>query len=108
MDSKKPSIQQRMSLMKGWTTDIVIHAPRQVVWEQVTNFGAYSDWNPFVLKADAKFEVGGIIHFLEDLKQFGQYWLKAQFLFIDPPNSLYLAGAFWNAVYFYCTPLVHL
>jgi len=78
--------------MKGWTTEIVINAPRKLVWEQVTNFEAYSDWNPFVLKADAKFEVGGMINFLEDLKQFGQYWLKAQFLSIDPANSFVWQG----------------
>ncbi|NEP14930.1 MAG: SRPBCC domain-containing protein [Symploca sp. SIO2C1] len=94
MASEKPSIEQRMSLMKGWTTDIVIDAPRQLVWEQVTNFEAYSDWNPFVLKADAKFEMGGIINFLENLKQFGEYWLKAEFLSIEPPNSFVLQGYF--------------
>ena len=94
MESPKNSIQQRISLMKGWTTDIVIQAPQRLLWEQVTNFGAYSDWNPFMLKADAKFEVGGMVHFLEDLKQFGQYWIKAQFLSIEPPNSFIWQGHF--------------
>ena len=37
--------------MKGWTAEIVIDAPRELVWEQVTNFDAYSEWNPFVLEA---------------------------------------------------------
>ena len=94
MVSNQPSIQQRMALMKGWTTEIVINAPRQLVWEQVTDFEAYADWNPFVLKAYARFEVGATIDFLEDLKQFGQHWIKAQFLSIDPPNSFVWQGHF--------------
>ena len=92
MVSNYPSTPPKMSLMKGWTTEIVIDAPQQLVWEQVTNFEVYSDWNPFILEAHAKFEVGATIHFLEDLKQFGQHWIKAQFLSIDPPNSFVWQG----------------
>lgn len=82
-----PSLQQRLSLMQGWTTEVVIQAPQQLVWEQVTHFEAYSAWNPFVLQAHAEFKVGGMIRFLEDLKQFGQHWINARFLSIDPPHS---------------------
>ncbi len=89
-----PSIQQKMSLLKGWTTEVVMNAPRQLVWEQATNFETYADWNPFVLEAHAKFEVGEKIRFLEDLKQFGRHWLKAQFLSITPPNSFVWQGHF--------------
>ncbi len=92
--SNASSLQQRMSLMKGWKTEVVIHAPQQLVWDQVTDFKAYSDWNPFVLKADAQFEVGKAIHFLEDLKQYGQHWLNAKFLSIDPPNTFVWRGHF--------------
>ncbi len=67
MTPNNPSIQQKMSLMKGWTTEVVINAPRQLVWDQVTNFEAYSDWNPFMLQAHARFEVGATIRFFEDL-----------------------------------------
>ncbi|EKU98744.1 hypothetical protein Lepto7375DRAFT_8059 [Leptolyngbya sp. PCC 7375] len=90
--SNAPSLQQRMSLMKGWTTDVVIHAPQQLVWDQVTDFKAYSDWNPFVLQADAQFKVGMTIRFLEDLKQYGQHWIKAEFLSIQPPNTFVWQG----------------
>lgn len=89
-----PSIQQRMSLIKGWKTEVVIDAPQQLVWDQVTDFEAYSDWNPFVLEAHAEFEVGATIRFLEDLKKFGQHWINAQFLSIDPPNSFVWQGHF--------------
>lgn len=88
------TVQQKMSLMKGWRVEVLIDAPQQVVWEQVTNFAAYSDWNPFVLEAHAEFEVGKTIRFLEDLKQFGQHWLEAQFLSIEPHKAFVWQGHF--------------
>ncbi|MEM9119050.1 MAG: SRPBCC domain-containing protein [Cyanobacteria bacterium P01_F01_bin.56] len=86
--------RQRLALMKGWTTEVVIDAPRSHVWEQVTNFTIYSDWNPFVLEAHADFATGKTIHFLEDLKQFGQHWITAEFLAIEPPQSFMWQGHF--------------
>ena len=94
MTPNHPSIRQKMSLMKGWTTEVVINAPQKLVWDIVTNFEAYSDWNPFMLEAHAKFEVGATIRFFEELKQFGQHWIDAQFLSIDPPNSFVWQGHF--------------
>ena len=91
----QPSIQQRMSLMRGWTTEVLIDAPRQLVWDQVTNFEAYSDWNPFVIEAHAEFKVGETIHFLENLQPFGQHWINAKFLSIDPENCFIWQGHFW-------------
>lgn len=32
--SKRPSLPQRMALMQGWTTEVVIDAPQQTVREQ--------------------------------------------------------------------------
>ncbi|HLP91723.1 MAG TPA: SRPBCC domain-containing protein [Nostocaceae cyanobacterium] len=94
MSDNHPSIKQKMSLMKGWKAETVINAPQQLVWEQVTNFEAYSDWNPFVIKAYADFKIGAKISFLEDLQKFGQHWLNAQFLSIDPPYSFVWQGHF--------------
>ena len=82
-----PGLQQRMALMTGWTTEIVIDMPLQVVWEQVTHFESYADWNPFVIEAHAEFEEGKTIHFLEDLKQCGQHWITAKFLSIKASHT---------------------
>ncbi|EDX87467.1 Hsp90 ATPase activator family protein, putative [Synechococcus sp. PCC 7335] len=89
-----PNFRQRMALMNGWETEVVINAPREMVWDQVTNFEAYSEWNPFVRKAQAEFVVGKKIQFLEDLEQFGQHWLEATFLSIDPYNAFVWKGYF--------------
>jgi hypothetical protein len=92
--SQRPNWQQRLALMPGWTTEVVIDAPRSRVWQQVTHFDAYSEWNPFVIAAHADFAVGKTIRFLEDLKQFGQHWITAEFLVIDPPHSFVWRGHF--------------
>jgi hypothetical protein len=35
-----------------------------------------------MLKAEADFNMGGKIHFLEDLQDFGQHWITAKFVSI--------------------------
>ncbi|HBB34846.1 MAG TPA: SRPBCC domain-containing protein [Cyanobacteria bacterium UBA8803] len=86
------TLRRRLSLLHGWSTEILIDAPQQIVWERVTDFDRYSEWNPFVLEAYAQFQVGSTIHFLEDLQQFGQHWLTAKFLAIAPPNEFIWQG----------------
>ena len=95
-----PNLPQRLALMPGWSTNIVIDTPPSLVWEQVTKFEAYSEWNPFILRALAQFEVGKKIQFLEDLKQFGQHWITAEFLEIDPPQSFVWQGYFATPYFF--------
>ncbi len=94
MNKQLSKIKQRMSLMSGWTTEIVIDVPSEKVWQRVTDFANYQQWNPFVLEARADFAEGGKIDFLENLQQFGKYWLSAKFLKIDPPNGFILEGYF--------------
>ena len=89
-----PEGPDKLSLMKGWRAEVLIDAALLDVWEQVTNFEIYSSWNPFVLAAHGEFEVGKTIRFLEDLKQFGQHWLEAQFLSIDLHSAFVWQGHF--------------
>lgn len=91
---QQSSLRQRMALMRGWKVEAVIDAPQQAVWEQVTDFESYSEWNPFVREAHATFSVGEKIHFLEDIKQFGHHWLEAKFVSIDPFDSFVWKGHF--------------
>ena len=48
---QRADLRQRMALMGGWTVESVINAPRQVVWENVTQFVSYSEWSPFIREA---------------------------------------------------------
>jgi hypothetical protein len=50
-----------------WLTvaaEATIHAPRQQVWDVLTGFPAYNDWNPFTYDLQLeRFEVGATLHF---------------------------------------------
>jgi len=39
-------------------TDIEIAAPIEAVWETLTDLAAYRDWNPFIVSAEGRADVG--------------------------------------------------
>ncbi|MEQ8716688.1 MAG: SRPBCC domain-containing protein [Acidimicrobiales bacterium] len=39
-------------------TEIEIAAPIEVVWETLTDLASYPDWNPFIVSAEGRAEVG--------------------------------------------------
>lgn len=73
-------------------TEIIINAPKQLVWDRLVDFEAYKDWNPFVLEASAELQVGSKIRFLEDLQEFGQHWITTKFLLIQEPEEFLWQG----------------
>lgn len=40
-------------------TEVEIAAPLEVVWDTLTDLAAYPDWNPFIVSAEGRAEVGG-------------------------------------------------
>ncbi|MCW5906483.1 MAG: SRPBCC domain-containing protein [Chitinophagales bacterium] len=44
--------------MKKLETEIIINAPAEKVWSILTDFGKFSEWNPFILSIEGKKEVG--------------------------------------------------
>lgn len=44
--------------MKQISTEIVINAPIEKVWEVLTDIGSYAAWNPFIRKIDGILQVG--------------------------------------------------
>lgn len=48
--------------MKEYHTDIEINAPRNEVWNSLTNFENYSEWNPLVSKLTGDISEGGTIN----------------------------------------------
>jgi hypothetical protein len=45
-------------MTKQLDTIIDIDADREQVWQVLTDFGAYPEWNPFIVRADGAPEVG--------------------------------------------------
>ena len=46
---------------KKISTEIVINAPVERVWNELTAFGKYPDWNPFIRKLTGDIREGGAI-----------------------------------------------
>ncbi|GAA0197218.1 SRPBCC family protein [Haladaptatus pallidirubidus] len=44
--------------MKVIETDIEIHASVEVVWDVLTDFGKYTEWNPFITEASGEIRRG--------------------------------------------------
>jgi len=44
--------------MKNISTDIIIYAPKEIVWQVLTDFESYPDWNPFIKSFAVKPEKG--------------------------------------------------
>lgn len=44
--------------MKNISTDIIIYAPKEIVWQVLTDFASYPDWNPFIKSFAVKPEKG--------------------------------------------------
>ncbi|MCI4668147.1 MAG: SRPBCC domain-containing protein [Bacteroidia bacterium] len=43
---------------KEIVTEITIHAPASKVWEILTDFESYEDWNPFIVKSEGSLVLG--------------------------------------------------
>lgn len=44
--------------MKKIHTDIMIHAPKDKVWQILSDFRAYPEWNPFIKKIEGQMKEG--------------------------------------------------
>ena len=48
--------------MKEIHTEIEINAPAEKVWQVLTDFAAYPEWNPFVRRGEGEVSVGARLH----------------------------------------------
>ncbi len=44
--------------MKEIITEIIIQAPKEKVWQVMTDLEAYQEWNPFLVASEGKLKVG--------------------------------------------------
>ncbi|MEQ8677060.1 MAG: SRPBCC domain-containing protein [Aggregatilineales bacterium] len=49
--------------MKVFEAMIDIDAPRATVWQHLTDFSSYPQWNPFIVRAEGELKQGNVIRF---------------------------------------------
>jgi len=49
--------------MKVFEAQIEIQAPIDVVWQKLTDFSRYPEWNPFILEAQGELKQGSVVTF---------------------------------------------
>jgi hypothetical protein len=64
-------------------TEIQIEAPLFLVWQVLTDFKAYSQWNPFILDAIATFQVGRQIEYVCHIPEGATSKVQATFTQIE-------------------------
>jgi len=89
-------------------TAIAINAPSEKVWEKLTDFSAYPDWNPMIVRLDGYARVGSRLKFVVRQMSGKLLNLKARFKRVDPARELRwvggLPGIFRGEHYFVIEP----
>jgi hypothetical protein len=79
--------------MKEIYTEIEIHAPKQRVWQLLTDFARFPEWNPFIRSATGKLEVNAQLKvFIQPPGQSGMKF-SPRVLRVQPEHELRWLGS---------------
>jgi|ERR1017187_1790991 hypothetical protein len=81
--------------MKEIHTEIEIQAPAERVWAILTDFAAYSEWNPFVRRAEGEANVGTKLHLFIQPSGGKGLTFRPTVLVADPNRELRWLGRLW-------------
>lgn len=86
-------------------TEIIINAPKEKVWDILTDFDKYQQWNPFIVKSQGKAIPGSyLVNTMKngrDTMTFKPKVLKAEpFSYFDWLGKLWIKGLFDGHHYF--------
>ncbi|MGA7341369.1 MAG: SRPBCC domain-containing protein [Terracidiphilus sp.] len=82
------------------STEIEIGAPPSRVWEVLTDFPHYPDWNPFILAVKGDVYQGANIHYRFQFPRGIRIWTPANILTFDPDRELQWAAHFLSPAIF--------
>jgi hypothetical protein len=81
--------------MKEIHTEIEINAPAEKVWQVLTDFAAYPEWNPFVRRGEGEVRVGARLHiFIQHSGGKGMSF-RPTVLVADPNREFRWLGHLW-------------
>jgi hypothetical protein len=69
-------------------TQIEINAPVARVWDVLTNFAAYPEWNPFIVEWKGRVTTGATVSFRFQFIRGVPIWTKANILRLEPGREL--------------------
>jgi hypothetical protein len=75
-------------------TEIEISAAPARVWRVLTDFAAYPDWNPFIVRISGKLEVGSTLSTLLAMPGGREFSFKPRVLKVEPDSELRWRGQF--------------
>lgn len=96
--------------MKNLSTEIVIAASPEKIWEVLLDFAKYPEWNPFI-KIEGKPVVGTHLKNTMMLEGRSPQIFKPELLVVDAPNELrwlgklFVSGLFDGEHYFLLEPI---
>jgi hypothetical protein len=81
--------------MKEIQTEIEINASGEKVWQVLTNFAVYPEWNPFVRRVDGEVSVGAHLQVYVEPSGGNGTLFSPTVLVADPNRELRLLGRLW-------------
>jgi hypothetical protein len=81
--------------MKEIYTEIEINAPAERVWQVLTDFAAYPEWNPFVRRAEGEIRVGARLHIYIQPSGGKGMSFRPTVLVADPNREFRWLGHLW-------------
>jgi hypothetical protein len=76
-------------------TEIEINASAEKVWRVLTDFAAYSEWNPFVRRMEGEVSVGARLHVTIQPSGSKGMSFRPTVLVAEPNGELRWLGHFW-------------
>jgi hypothetical protein len=74
------------------TSEIVIAAASEVIWDVLVDFGSYGNWNPVEIQADGEAVVGGVLEHTAQLPGRKPMTFKAKIIEATPARALAWKG----------------
>jgi hypothetical protein len=81
--------------MKEIHTEIEINAPAEKVWQVLTDFAAYPEWNPFVRRGEGEISVGARLHIYIQPSGGKGMSFRPTVLVADPNREFRWLGHLW-------------
>jgi hypothetical protein len=74
------------------TSEIVIAAPSETIWDVLVDFGSYAEWNPVEIEARGEAVVGGVLEHTAQLPGRKPMTFKAKIIEATPARALAWKG----------------